>query len=314
MLPFFRRRQVRIALTVFFMELIRALAVFAEPPNEDLTNIAKALGFENIPTDDEYTETFLFNLYPYASVYLGAEGMLGGEARDRIAGFWRALNLTPPNEPDHLSTLLGLYENLCEKADGARGRWSEGEKKHKSQKSKVKGQFHHARKVLFWEHIASWLPVYLYKMKSITSPFYLLWSELLEKVLIEEANKLGQPETISQHLIADFTLQNPNEHGFEMFLSSLLSPASSGMILTKSDLGRAGQELNLSLRIAERKFVLQTLFSQDPQNVLKWLSNEANSWLQWHQSQTKIYGETALIWVKKTESSLRLLNELETNL
>ena len=35
--------------------------------------------------------------------------MLGGEARDRIAGFWRALGLVPPPEPDHLAVMLGLY-------------------------------------------------------------------------------------------------------------------------------------------------------------------------------------------------------------
>ena len=52
--------------------------------------------------------------YPYASVYLGAEGMLGGEARDRVAGFWRALGLVPPAEPDHLAALLGLYAALAD--------------------------------------------------------------------------------------------------------------------------------------------------------------------------------------------------------
>lgn len=277
------------------MELIRALAVFAEPPNENLTHIARALDFET-PREDEYTETFLFQLYPYASVYLGAEGMLGGEARDRIAGFWRALNLAPPVEPDHLSTLLALYANLCDEG----------------QRTKDKGQkYNHARKVLFWEHIASWLPVYLHKMKEHAPPFYLRWAELLEQVLIEEAKSLGQPEIISQHLVQDVSLQNPNEHGFEMFLSSLLSPASSGIILTKSDLQRAARELNLSLRIGERKFNLQALFGQDTRNVLRWLSKETEEWLQWHTSQKDFFGETALSWAKKAESSLQLLNELE---
>lgn len=282
------------------MELIRALAVFAEPPNENLVHIARALGFET-PTEDEYTETFLFQLYPYASVYLGAEGMLGGEARDRIAGFWRALNLTPPVEPDHLSTLLGLYANL----------YDEGQRtKDKEQKTK----WFHVRKVLFWEHMASWLPVYLHKMKEDAPPVYLRWAELLERVLIEDANSLGQPEFISQHLLQDVSLLNPNEHGFEKFLSSLLSPASSGIILTRTDLQRAANELDLSLRIGERKFNLQTLFGQDTKKMLKWLSNEVREWLQWNTSQQEIYGETALAWAKKAELSLLLLNELGPNL
>jgi TorA maturation chaperone TorD len=58
------------------------------------------------PQAHEHTEVFGLQLYPYASVYVGPEGMLGGEARDRIAGFWRVLRLTPATEPDHLATLL----------------------------------------------------------------------------------------------------------------------------------------------------------------------------------------------------------------
>ena len=63
-----------------------------------------------------YMDLFGFQLYPYASVYLGSEGMLGGEARDRIAGFWRAIGEPPPSEPDHLAVLLALYARLCELA------------------------------------------------------------------------------------------------------------------------------------------------------------------------------------------------------
>lgn len=297
------------------MELIRALAVFAEPVNEKLSALAEALGFEHLPSEDEFTEIFIFQLVPYASVYLGEEGMLGGVARDRIAGFWRALNLTPPGEPDHLSTLLGLYANLCESADMETQGCGDAEKTSNGQRTADSGQkFHHARKAFFWEHIASWLPLYLHKMKSIASPFYLHWSELLEQVLIEEANSLGQPEIISQHLLQEASIQDPREFGFEMFLSTLLAPIRSGMILTKTDLRRAASELDLSLRIGERKFILQTLFSQDTKKMLKWLSNESKEWLKWHTSQQAFYGETALCWNKKTESAIKLLIELETNL
>src|SRR3712207_4790889 len=73
------------------MELLRALAVLAEPPTAETRRVAEALGLGAGARADEYTELFVFQLYPYASVYLGREGMLGGEARDRVGGFWRAL-------------------------------------------------------------------------------------------------------------------------------------------------------------------------------------------------------------------------------
>src|SRR5438105_1113576 len=96
------------------MELFRALGTLCEPPSPAHSRVADALELPGSARDDEYAELFLFQLYPYASVYLGSEGQLGGEARDRVAGFWRALALVPPAEPDHLAALLGLYASLAE--------------------------------------------------------------------------------------------------------------------------------------------------------------------------------------------------------
>src|SRR5436305_14843331 len=96
------------------MEIFRALAVFAEPPDRaGLGRVADALGLGPLPDVSAYTDLFVLQLYPYASVYLGDEGMLGGEARDRIAGFMTALGHAPTREPDHLSTMLGAYAALC---------------------------------------------------------------------------------------------------------------------------------------------------------------------------------------------------------
>ena len=291
------------------MELLRALAVFAEPPNEKLFAVAESLGFENPPSEDEYTDIFLFNLYPYASVYLGEEGMLGGEARDRIAGFWRALNLMPPNEPDHLSTLLALYANL--RTEGEKRRRGEGEKKNNGQRTTDNGQkFHHARKVFLHEHILSWLPVYLHKLKQIATPFYIRWAKILEEVLIEESKFVGEQESLSIHLREPLNLIDPRGDGFEKFLSSLLAPVSSGMILTRDDFKRAANDLNLGLRMGERKLMLKNLFGQDAGKVLRWLSNEADDWLQWHQSQQSIFGETAKAWKDKADAASQLLKQL----
>src|SRR5215213_11255939 len=104
------------------MELFRALAVFAEPPERPgAARVAEALGLGGVPTADAYTDVFVFRLYPYASVYLGSEGMLGGEARDRVAGFLAALGQAVPQEPDHLALLLGAYARLSEAEGEAAG-------------------------------------------------------------------------------------------------------------------------------------------------------------------------------------------------
>src|SRR5215207_483882 len=135
------------------MEIFRALAVFAEPPERaGLGRVAEALGLGAVPGSSAYTDTFVFQLYPYASVYLGAEGMMGGEARDRVAGFWRALGLAPPAEADHLSVMLALYARLCE-LEAA------------EQDAPRRESWRAARKAFLWEHLLSWLPAYLDKLQ-----------------------------------------------------------------------------------------------------------------------------------------------------
>src|SRR5215217_8141929 len=169
------------------MELFRALAVLAEPPTEGTGRVADALGLGEPPGAEEYTELFVFELYPYASVYVGREGMLGGEARDRVGGFWRALGQVPPAEADHLAVMLALYARLGELGEG------EGSEAGRA-------GWRGARRAFLWEHLLSWLPVYLGKLAEIAQPFYQRWGEVLMKALLAEIEAVGTQELLPLHL------------------------------------------------------------------------------------------------------------------
>jgi len=99
-------------------EVLRALAVLCESPHPSHARVAEALDLGSTPSAADHTQAFVLGAVPYASVYLGPEGMLGGEAADRVAGFWRALGYVPPPEPDHLAALLGLLATLTEAEAG----------------------------------------------------------------------------------------------------------------------------------------------------------------------------------------------------
>jgi len=157
------------------VELIRGLAVLAEAPDARTDAVARALGLERAPTASEYADVFLFQLYPYASVYLSEEGMLGGEARDRIAGFLTTLGASPPAEPDHLSFLLAAHAELATPPDDAEG---------------AKRQA--ARKAFLWEHLLSWLPAWLRAFRRLDAPdLYHRWADL-----VQEALRNGQQDTV----------------------------------------------------------------------------------------------------------------------
>ena len=284
------------------MEIFRALAVFAEPPDRaGVGRVAEALGLGPLPDVSSYTDTFVFQLYPYASVYLGDEGMLGGEARDRIAGFLKALGQEePPHEPDHLATLLGAYAALCASEEGAGG-------------ARAREHFRLARRAFLWEHLLSWLPVYLDKLSHVASRFYRRWGELLRAVLDEEAASLGAQETLPLHLREARTLADPRATSSGEFLQTLLAPARSGLIIVRDDLARAARGIGTGLRAGERTFALRSLFGQDAPATLEWLAAEADAWESLHARRGETHGRVAEWWASRARASARLLRELRND-
>jgi TorA maturation chaperone TorD len=281
------------------MEIFRALAVIAEPPTEETGRVADALELGALPTVDEYTELFIFQLYPYASVYLGTEGMLGGEARDVISGFWRALGEMPPAEADHLAVMLALYARLVELEE------SESETRHRA-------GWRRARKAYLWEHLLSWLPVYLSKLAPLAPPFYRKWGEILLESLLAEAIVLGEQEALSLHLRAASGLVDPRQsEDAGEFCQSVLTPARSGMILTRADLTKAGRKLGMGLRMGERKFILKALLAQDAYAIFDWLIEEAAMWTKRHQEHREALGGISVAWEEKSKAAASLLKELK---
>jgi TorA maturation chaperone TorD len=257
-------------------ELLRALAAHCAAPS---AAVAGALDLP-VPTAAEHTELFGFQLYPYASIYAGAEGMLGGEARDRVAGFWRALSATPPAEPDHLAALLGLHATLVDEP-GPRAR--------------------HARHALLWEHLLSWLPVWLARLSEVAPASYASWGSLLRDFLVAEAEELGPPAAAPLHLRLA-----PPGGGVE----TVLAAVRSGVVLTRADLARAGRELGLGLRQGERRYVLDALLAQQPAAVLGWLAGEAGRQAAMHRSAPRAWRPVVAHWAERADATAAALGRI----
>ena len=266
-------------------ELFRALAVIAEPPTPASKRVAATLELPGDPDPAEYTDLFLLQLWPYASIYVGEAGKLGGDARDRVAGFWRALGLNPPAEPDHLAALLGLHAALIER---------EAREREPARKLLVR----RSRHALLSEHLLSWLPVYLAKLQEIGSPFYRAWGRLVAGALVEEAREIGFPEQLPLHLRVAPDLSSADE---------ILVAVRSGMLVVRDDLARAARSLGLGLRQGERRYVLEALLAQGPDATLGWLAVEAERWVELHRSMPAELGPIRDFWLGRAELSAQLL-------
>jgi TorA maturation chaperone TorD len=237
--------------------LLRALADLVARPHDATSAVADALELPRAPTSAEHTDLFDFQVYPYASVHLGDEGMLGGDARDRIAGFLRALDVTPPAEPDHLVVLLHAYADLSDLADSGAPRAD------------------HARQVLLHEHLGSWVGRFLSRVVELGAEPLRAWSRLTVATLAAELADHGPPPALPPALRDAAILQDPGDATAADWTQGLLTPVRSGLVIARADLARAAHELGLGTRVGERAFVLRALLDQDARAVLGWIAQEA---------------------------------------
>lgn len=277
------------------IELFRALGVLAEPPSAATPQLAELIDLPSVPEPWQYTDLFLGQMYPYASVYLGPEGMLGGEARDRVAGFWRALGETPPAESDHLSALLGLYARLLELESAATG--------------DQKQAWERARAALLWEHLLSWQRCWLRKLETIAPPPYAAWGSVLERALRHEASELTLPNELPVHLKQAPPLPEPRQDGGEAFLEGLLTPVRCGFILTRIDLQTAAADLRLGLRAGERRYALRALIGQDRAATLAWLAGYARQAVEGSSNDQTAVASIDAFWRQRALASATRLEQ-----
>jgi Nitrate reductase delta subunit len=273
-------------------ELLRALGAVPDSPAAARC-VGTVLGLDPV-SDAEHTEAFVLNCPPYAAIYLGPQGAIGGEGADRVAGFWRAIGITPPAEPDHLAALLGLYARLGEAAAGAR-------------RPATAAALAQSQAVLFWEHLWPWLPAYLDAVADLAVPWLTTWTDLVRRAIaaeyhekppcprrplaLREAPPGARPRTSSGDLVELLTI-----------------PVRSGLILTRRRLAEGAGRAGVGFRIGERRFALRAMLEQDPRATVAWLAGEADRWQQRHRGRAPGDQITAW-WAARAARTARLLRD-----
>lgn len=270
-------------------ELLRALGAIADTPAAARVACGP-LGLEPV-SPAEHTTAFVLNCAPYASVYLGPDGALGGEGADRAAGFWRAAGLTPPAEPDHLSALLSLYASLSEAAAQAR-------------LARTASALSRAQAALFHEHLASWLPGYLDAVASLRLPALSAWARLTQRALAAEHRTLPPPDRLPLALRAAPAPPGPDGRLADL-TGALTTPVRSGLIITRHELSAGARAAGVGYRIGERRFALRAMLEQDPAATLAWIAREAARWERSHAARAGAY-PACRWWAGRAGTTARL--------
>lgn len=276
------------------MELLRALALVMAPPDAAVARVASTLELPASPTAAEHTFLFQSQLKPLASIYLGPSGEPGGEARDRIAGYWRAVGQTPPAEPDHLSCMLVLYADLLEQEG------HEGDQPLRHAVTRI-------RKAFLWEQLLTWLPGYATKVDLIASRPYRRWGQLVEQVAAREAWRAGTMAALPATLQRLQDLGEPQAGDIDALLTYLAAPARSGLILAPIDLERAADDLHVAAPRGSLRQGLRALLDIRQAALLNWLAAEAKRWEGRHERNRDLLPALSDHWTRRARATRALL-------
>jgi hypothetical protein len=276
-------------------ELVRSLgAVVLTPPPANHA-VCAALDLP-IPTGVEHTDAFVLSCPPHGAIHLGAEGKLGGEGLDRIAGFWRVLGMRAPQDADHLGALLMLYAEL-------------GEAERNAVARRAREQLHRMRAALFHEHIWSWAPGYLLAVTELGIDSVAAWGRLTEHALLAEFADLGSAEMLPLALrVAPPGLRVGDS--LDETLDALVAPIRSGFVLTYRDLANCARRLGLGLRRGERRYALRAMLEQDAPGTLVWLAAHARRWSQRCAPTPRTSNDPAAWWSRRAADTAQVLEML----
>lgn len=263
-------------------ELLRGLAELSENPDPD-PELLTVLGVGR--SRAAFTELFDFELPPYTSFFLTRGPLLGGEPTERTREFLATYvtDLTTPALCDHLGFLLGVLAGALDQ-----------------------GALDFAR-ALLWEQLAPTGPIYACAARVLGPPEYAPWAEHLLSSLNTVVEGLGVPSLLPLHLRA---APDPGtSEDLDGLLELCLSPALSGIVLTRRGILAAANEAEVPIRFGGRRFSFRSLLEADPHAALRLVRRAAAEQDRW-----RLGGAFAPIeqwWSERRSTLLERLAELE---
>lgn len=277
-------------------DLIRLLGKFIDAPSEAHLKWAAVLGLI-APTSLEtwrvrHAQSFIEQCYPFASVYLGPEGAIGGAAANRVADFRELLGSTIVGPPDAFGTLLADYAELVERSESD-------------------PRALHAREAMLWEHLLCWLIPFFDSVERSAPTPYAPWARLTRRVFIGEARVVGNPGYIPLQLrdapVVDI---GKRTHSLDDVVRSLLVPVRSGIVITRHDLSRIANAVGITTYTGGRHLLLHSLLKQQPKATLERLANEALRQAQAHGREHDTLGMVANFWSERARVTAAALRSM----
>lgn len=205
----------------------------------------------------DHYRLFGLNLFPFQSVFLDSNGLVGGTEADGVAAAYAECGfvpLTPDTSVDHVGQELACLAFLCAaEADAL-----------EDQQPAILQRIQRLQKRFLDHHLLRWLPPLACALQRQQAPFYATLAELLLGLVDSQLTMLAESHALAAET-APFHLPDPpdllakGETSLRDIAIYLLRPAWCGMLLTRQELTWIGRALHIPAGFAERETHLVNL-------------------------------------------------------
>ncbi len=200
---------------------------------------------------------FGFQVFPYQSVFLGEDGLLGGRESERVRAAHRAAGYAPgaaADDPDHLAHELALLSFLCGAEADA----------HADGRAEMAAVARRQQAAVLGDHLLWWLPLFVPAVARQGDGFYaalagLTWALVVDHWQEVDGAAAGTRWAPGGADDADAANEPAAGDAARQIGAHLLRPVRSGLFVSRADLARCARQAGLPHGFGDRRQMVATL-------------------------------------------------------
>ncbi len=255
---------------------------------------------------------FQFNIFPFESYFLGADGLVGGESTAVVNQLYFQLGYQTAvdnNQADHLGQELACLAFLVAQEAEA---WE-------SDHEPAISDWQTRQQFFLQRHLLRWVPACLLAIQCQANSFFAELAQVTLTLLLTHADDLdASTATVHPFLPPTQDILANEKTGFKEIARHLLLPALSGITLSRDNIGELGRHFDLPRGFGSRETMLLNLLRMAVQydalpQLLANLQDSCADWVQNYQQLQAAYPQTIPFiapWQQRAEATGRLLVQM----
>lgn len=302
------------AYTLFGRLFLTGITAVLQPYLRQLPEFAASLPdpFAADEAAATYQHLFGFNLFPYASIFLASDGLLGGDISTRVSQLYRQAGFqvdTSASSPEHIGHELQFLAFLCGAEADA---WRDGLPLVAARMQQLQGDF-------LQTHLLYWLFGLKTAVSAQNTPFYSQLAALTTELVSDHATASEQQQLAIP--LGTFALPTPpdvlaqEKTGLRRIARYLTTPPYSGLFLSRDHIGRLARQLDLPRGFGSREQMLENLLQTAVQydllpTALTLLDQTCQTWQEQLHPHAETFPTHITPWLQRLQNTQTMLGKI----